>query len=488
MTSSIIIPVIDVQGNNFKELWAAVVLAIKTSSFIAIDTELSGLGSRKALLAESIEDRYKAICHAARTRSILSLGIACYKELENKADNTYLVQVYNLTLLCTEEYIIEPQSVQFLVQHGFDFNKQYAQGVPYNKGNDKGGDAHGVNMRSLFVELLRANKPLVVHNGLIDMVFLYQCFYAHLPERLGTFTADLSQMFPSGIYDTKYATEYELRFTASYLEYAYKKCKLENSRAIEGAGNRTPVFLEFCKYTGNMQSYIDYRPCVDNQDHDGALGICVQFSSYGWCPNGSQCPMSHDTDLIIQNDETKQDKRKKRKRKNKKKDNKEQPDQPPDTCESPEGKRTHLEKMELDQSMPIHEPTLSEHQETVDEEPADGTNASEPTKTTSKNWNEESQPEASSMDHDRPKEKKVEGGTHRAGFDAFMTGYIFAFARTLTAKTKESNSADLIPGCLNKLYLSGKSVPLHIAKSTFSKSSKAHMHKMDFIWGKTSAV
>ncbi|KAL6467558.1 hypothetical protein MHYP_G00232350 [Metynnis hypsauchen] len=501
MSQSVVVPVIDVQNDNFKELWPSMVLAFKTSCFIALDTELSGLGARKALLAESVEDRYKAICHAARTRSVLSLGMACYKKLNDKADSTYLVQVYNLTLLCSEEYIIEPQSVQFLVQHGFDFNKQYAQGVPYNKGNDKGGDAHGVNMRTLFVELLRANKPLVVHNGLIDMVFLYQCFYAHLPERLGTFIADLSQMFPAGIYDTKYATEYELRFTASYLEYAYKKCKLDNARSIEAGKDGPCLLLEFCNYTGRLQSYVDYRPCLDSQSHDGTLNICIQFSAYGWCPNGTQCPMSHDTDLIIHQDEkTKEDKKKKRKRRKKQKAAREAGEAEEDGL--PGEKRAHLEDVDQEQEnqdevVTTYETmaTASVHQQTSgevtkvtcvnDSGSIEGTeNGSGVPPAQDSTTDDGRNAQQTSKGFTGARERKVEGGTHRAGFDAFMTGYVFAFASIL--KSDESATQAGISGCVNKLYLSGKSVPLHVVKSTFSKSSKAHMHKMEQVWGKST--
>ncbi|XP_005151320.1 target of EGR1 protein 1 [Melopsittacus undulatus] len=536
------VPVVDVQSDNFPELWPSMVLALRTATFVAVDTELSGLGARKLLLNPCIEERYKAVCSAARTRSILSLGVACFKRLPDKPENTYLCQIYNLTLLCTEDYIVEPQSVQFLVQHGFDFNKQYSQGIPYHKGNDKGNENQSQSVRTFFLELIRAKKPLILHNGLIDLVFLYQCFYAHLPDSLGTFTADLSEMFPAGIYDTKYASEFETRFVASYLEYAYKKCKRENCKLKDSSSQH--LTIEFCNYPANMSIYIDYRHCsLEEENHSVGGGdkvpVCEKFSAYGWCPKGVKCPHSHNIDLIIdEDDKLCEKKRKKRKQKWRRQKNigesaKEQessgkeaelvqngedgPPQKRGCCEPPAA--TVLAEITPNcEGRPLEENTDMEAelssdtsaQREEDLESTEGTTAQAAavvSPSAKGNASDSEQAEGKSdvptgiglVNHsDTPeteavcaaeKEKEThglpsQGGTHRAGFDAFMTGYIMAYVWMLKKeKNTDTGAGPWLPDCHNKLYLSGKSMPLHIVKSSFSKSSKAHSQKMKVAWG-----
>nr|XP_060629371.1 target of EGR1 protein 1 [Anolis sagrei ordinatus]XP_060629372.1 target of EGR1 protein 1 [Anolis sagrei ordinatus]XP_060629373.1 target of EGR1 protein 1 [Anolis sagrei ordinatus] len=526
--ASLKVPVIDVQNDNFKELWPSMLLAIQTSSFVAVDTELSGLGSRKSLLNQCIEERYKAVCTAARTRSILSLGIACFKQQLDKTENTYLSQIYNLTLLCMEDYVIEPQSVQFLVQHGFDFNKQYSQGIPYHRGNDKGNENESQTVRTFFLELIKARKPLILHNGLIDLVFLYQCFYAQLPDNLGTFTGDLSEMFPAGIYDTKYASEFETRFVASYLEYAYKKCKRENCRLKDS--KKEHLTIEFCNYPASIASYIDYRLCSlsDNSqpgnDTVNKVTICQTFSAYGWCPDGPRCSQSHNIELIITEDENhKEGKRKKRKPRWRHRKIAADPSNKPEleraekngreSCnmeDGPPSKQTCPSSTTAAADSVGTGPTSSNEESFMDVErdsagdtkmDEEQINLADSEDSTSSPSRDGEQKEGTGPEGTKPRAEvesalateylpgtdnpavslscSSEGGIHRAGFDAFMTGYIMAYVHMLKSDEHTGSNEGLwLPDCHNKLYLSGKSVPLQIVKSLFAKPSRGHSQKM----------
>lgn len=102
--------------------------------------ELSGLGTRKLINSQAVDDRYKNISEVAKTRSIISIGLSCFKIDPHSDDKSSLkcnIQTFNLMALCSEDYIVEPKALQFLVNHGFDFQKQYSQGIPYYRGNDK---------------------------------------------------------------------------------------------------------------------------------------------------------------------------------------------------------------------------------------------------------------------------------------------------------------------------------------------------------------
>lgn len=94
--------------------------------------------------SQAVDDRFINICEVAKTRSIISLGLSCFKlssteNSESSKNLNFSVQTFNLMALCSEDYVVEPSALQFLVTHGFDFHKQYSQGIPYYRGNDRAG-------------------------------------------------------------------------------------------------------------------------------------------------------------------------------------------------------------------------------------------------------------------------------------------------------------------------------------------------------------
>ena len=118
------VPVVEVDRTNLASHRAGLARLLQEASFIALDCELSGLGDRKKLNAPSIEDRFKNTGLVAKTRSVISLGVSAFRHLapgEGSRSWSYRVATYNILVLCGEDYIVEPASLRFLVEHGFDF-------------------------------------------------------------------------------------------------------------------------------------------------------------------------------------------------------------------------------------------------------------------------------------------------------------------------------------------------------------------------------
>ncbi|KAL3199286.1 hypothetical protein MRX96_013944 [Rhipicephalus microplus] len=295
------VPVVDVTKDNIADIWPSLVLAVRTSFFVAIDLELSGIGKRKDINAKSVDDRYAAMSRVADTRAIISIGLSCFRQDSRSAETgplTFTVQTFNILALCQDNYIVEPASLQFLISHGFDFNRQYSLGVSYYRGNDRPNNpeerAH--SLRKLFSVLIVHRKPIVVHNGFMDAVFLYHSLYSALPPSLQTFLADLNDLFPGRIYDTKYIAEAKASLPASYLEYVFRNRQRDN--ALKEAKGRQFVSVNFLQY--NQEYSIDHGNCALRQEPiKMSPDICKNFARYGWCSKGDQCCASHNVDDIL---------------------------------------------------------------------------------------------------------------------------------------------------------------------------------------------
>lgn len=437
------VPVVDVTKENIASIWPSLILAVKTSLYVAIDLELSGIGGRKEINAKSVEDRYLAISRVADTRAIISIGLSCFRHDSRSSASgpfKFTVQTFNILVLCKENYIVEPSSLQFLIGHGFDFNRQYSLGVPYYRGEDRPtevSEAGGVSLRKLFLQLLQWRKPLVLHNGLLDLAFMYHSFYLSLPAKLPSFLADLTEMFPSGVYDTKYISEKKAALQASYLEYVFRKRQRDNaSREAEG---KSFVSIQFLEY--NKEHSVDHGNCALRAERpDAQLVICKNFARFGWCAKGEQCCGSHSVDDVLDAEDAKRRKRKRCKK------------------SSTPNNSNHCSDSEAS----TQEDGPCDDAATVDENGAADTSA---------------------VNH------RYTTGLHRAGYDAFMTGYAFATFLLAYAKCRPGPTGDMdademgLEAMVNRVYLTGKVDPLQIRVGNFAKHSAKHVEKYNALFG-----
>ncbi|KAI8802091.1 ribonuclease CAF1 [Cladochytrium replicatum] len=434
-------PFNEVTRHNLGIMHLALRHILDRAHFVALDTEFTGLGPRKETRSSDMKDRYDHLAKVARTYALVSFGVAVFERIpsvtnENEDSSSagditnYAVHNFNFTLLRSDDYTVSTSSLSFLHDSGFDFNRHLREGIPYTPGNDPDKldptDSDTI-LRSLFLHILTRRVPIVLHNGLLDLLFLYHALYASLPSTLETFVHDLSDMVGfAGVFDTKHIAEVETRESASFLAYLYDsereqgRRKEEHKRCFECViKDRLPIPLKStvtpkADTDGTGEGARTENGLENGKKRKGVFNTgkpyCEQYAAHGYCNAGKNCSRPHDLDLILDDELGASSRNSKR---------------PRHSTSTPERTPAHAQPSRLPLSVPPPAPPTAQ----ADFE-----------------------------------------SYHSATFDAFMTGYIFAHQINTIEKWQEHK---------NRVYLMGKQIPLRIERSAFTKGSVDHRKKME---------
>lgn len=130
----------DITKQNFVELLPEITDAIRQCDFVGIDTELSGLlRERSSNRFDLPSERYAKVVESSRGYFIMQFGLSCFTRLKRPglrySNRTYNFYIFPQAQECygdmNRTFSLEVHAIQFLTEHGFDFNRLFKNGVSY---------------------------------------------------------------------------------------------------------------------------------------------------------------------------------------------------------------------------------------------------------------------------------------------------------------------------------------------------------------------
>lgn len=123
---------------NFKDALPVISQAIDEASFLSMDTEFSGITSRKRENAlDTCKERYQKVIEGTKDFTILQFGLCSFKW--NDEQEQYVAKPFNFYIfpkpfgrqMPDMRFICQSSSLDFLANQGFDFNKWIHHGIPF---------------------------------------------------------------------------------------------------------------------------------------------------------------------------------------------------------------------------------------------------------------------------------------------------------------------------------------------------------------------
>lgn len=129
-----------VTRGNFAQVLPQVLEDIKSATFIALDTELTGLQLTRAHKNSQMDDlitRYGKLRESVSSFGLLQVGLACFKWSDTR--QKYKISAYSFYVFPSaanglqqeRKFTCQLGSLTFLSEYKFDFNKAFHEGIPF---------------------------------------------------------------------------------------------------------------------------------------------------------------------------------------------------------------------------------------------------------------------------------------------------------------------------------------------------------------------
>lgn len=176
---------------------------------MAVDLEFTGLfldaDDSSSARSASLQEYYTRCITSIPSFLPLQLGICC----AHQRDDVWELRVHEFNLWPSKRlFVSDFKSLQFLREHGFDFNSYLEQGFTYSRldpAKAKRPKRNNCDANQL-IRALRSAKALAVHNGLLDLLHLYHGFIGDLPKDVNSFCEAWLSEFPL-LLDTRHLAQ-----------------------------------------------------------------------------------------------------------------------------------------------------------------------------------------------------------------------------------------------------------------------------------------
>eukprot|EP00914_Ancora_sagittata_P009494 GHVO01018115.1.p1 GENE.GHVO01018115.1~~GHVO01018115.1.p1 ORF type:complete len:580 (+),score=103.26 GHVO01018115.1:65-1804(+) len=177
--------------------------AIEGAEFVAIDLEFSGLFSSFKKCSD-LPTHYKFCAENVKRFATMQLGV-CAVSRNPDVPNGWIFTPFNFHLFPSQRsvFMCDSSSLRWLRTQGFNFETWIAQGFDYTRLEEAQDSSYYNGVQRIIGTIMSNSCPLIVHNGILDLMHIYDKFINNLPPTVSEFCKCWMTRFKGGVFDTK---------------------------------------------------------------------------------------------------------------------------------------------------------------------------------------------------------------------------------------------------------------------------------------------